>query len=174
VYFVQRFLNFGISGLPPFFSHARGSPVVWASENLRINIADVAYSVALKARAAQFAVGGTLNYGEGIARNGSPYEAWYQNGANNWRTVDPSFFFAGFDSRVAFRTGADYSRAATVDGNTVVSGGTFSSPPTPAYLEIGKGNSAFFGRFDRFALWRRALNDAELLKAWSLLGERLP
>jgi hypothetical protein len=75
---------------------------------------------------------------------------------------------------VAFRTGADYSRAATVNGNTVVSGGTFDSPPTPAYLEIGRGLGVFFGRFDRLALWQRALSDAELLRAFSMLGDPLP
>ena len=172
-YFITRFLYDGLSNLPPFFSYARGTPVVWTAENLRVNIADVAYSAALKARAAQFAVGGTLNYGEAVARNGSPDESWYQWSASVWRSSIPSVVFHGFDSRVAFRTGADYSRAATVDGNTVLSGGTFNSPPTPAYLEIGRGYSAFFGRVNRLAFWRRALTDAELLRAFRILGEPL-
>jgi len=172
-YFIMRFLNDGLSGLPPFFSYARGTPVVWTAESLRVNIADVAYSAALKARAAQFAVGGTLNYGEAVARNGSPDESWYQINASVWRAVVPSVFFDGFDSRVAFRTGADYSRAATVDGNTVVPGGAFTSPPTPAYLEISRGASMFFGRVNCLAFWRRALTDAELLRAFRILGEPL-
>jgi len=169
-YFLPAFSSFGIVELPPFFSHARGAAVAWTNENLRINAADVAYSAALKARAVQFAVGATSCFAEVVARNGSAAECWYHRFATGWRATTPNAEFPGFDSRVVFRTGADYSRAATVNGNTVVSGGTFGSPPTPAYLEIGRGGGVFFGRFDRLALWRRALTDAELLRAFRILG----
>jgi len=172
-YFLPSFASFGVAGLPPFFSHARGTAVAWTGENLRINTANVAYSVAAKSRAIQFSVGATQNFGEIVARNGSFTEAWYQPQADRWRAGNPVFNWPGFDSRVAFRTGADYSRAATVDGSAVVSGGEFTSPPTPAYLEIGRGGSVFFGRFDRLTLWRRALTDAELLRAFRILGEPL-
>jgi hypothetical protein len=175
IYFVPSFQSVGIAGLPPFFSHARGTAVVWTGENLRINIADVAYSAALKARARQFTVGATNCFADIVARNGSSVETWYHRSVNGWRAASPNAEFPGFDSRVAFRTGADYSRSATVDGNTVVSGGTFGSPPTPSYLEVGRGDGGvFFGHFDRLALWRRALTDAELLRAFSMLGSPLP
>jgi hypothetical protein len=175
MYMVPRFDQTGIVGLPPFFSHARGTAVVWTSENLRINTADVAYSAALKARASQFTVGATNCFADIVARNGSNSETWYHRSANGWRAASPNAEFPGFDSRVAFRVGGDYSRAASVDGNTVVSGGTFDSPPTPSYLEIGRGDGGtFFGRLARLALWRRALSDAELLKAFLTLGAPLP
>jgi hypothetical protein len=175
MYMIPRFDQTGIVGLPPFFSHARGTAVVWTSENLRINTADVAYSVALKARASQFTVGATNCFADIVARNGSTSETWYHRSANGWRAASPNAEFPGFDSRVAFRTAANYSRAATVNGNTVVNGGTFGSPPTPSYLEIGRGDGGvFFGRLARLALWRRALTDAELLQAFGILGNPLP
>jgi hypothetical protein len=168
VYFVPRLDTWPIHGVPPFFSYARGAPVVWTAENLNINGVTGAYSLGLRGRITAYdTLGLALTYARLFSRNNNANESVYTTSASALASWTPSFTVPGLADRAVVAVDAGYGRRATVDGVAVVVGSAFSTPaPAPQYISLGRPDDYFYGRFHKAALWRRSLTDAEMLQAF--------
>jgi hypothetical protein len=178
-YFISQFRRQPIVGVPPFFSHARGTPVVWTEENLRVNDVTGPWSAGIRADTTPYAVFSSPVYNGVIARlvsrNGNYAEGFYTSKRDWFDAYHPSFNQPpSFDGRAVVAVAENYNRRVTTNGTTVYDGGPFVGyPADPTYLMIGGGDDYWYGKYHRFMLWRRALTDAELLRAFSMLGGRL-
>jgi hypothetical protein len=178
-YFISEFRRRPIIGVPPFFSHARGTAVVWTAEDLRVNDVTGPWSAGIRADTTPYAVFSNPASDGVIARlvsrNGSSYESFYSRLRDTFSGYNPHFSQPQpFDGRAVVSVGDDYNRRVTTNGTTVYNGGPFVNyPTTPTHLVIGGRDDYWYGEYHRFMLWRRALTDAEMLQAFSMLGGRL-
>jgi hypothetical protein len=170
-YFISEWRRWPIVGVPPFFGYARGSSVVWTTEELRVIDVTGAHTVAARLATPGLGRVGTRSIAGIVARNNFANERWIHIETDK---IEGSFpnpgAISGFAGRVVILTAENYARRATVDGVTVVDHGSFTDPaPNPSYLGFGAGTGQWFGEMRRAMVWRRALSDAEMLRAFSML-----
>ena len=166
--YFHEFRRYPMIGVPPFFSYARGTAVVWTTEELRVTDITEAYTFAGKWATPALVLPSSLNIAGIVARNNSGNERWVHIEHDKLEASFPNpGRIVGFNGRAVLMTEANYARRATVNGLNVVDHGTFQNPASnPSYLGLGAGEGQWFGQLRRCMLWRRALTDTELLRAW--------
>jgi hypothetical protein len=171
-YFITEWRRWPIIGVPPFFSYAWGISVVWTTEELRVTGVTGENTFAGRWTTPGLGRVGIVNIAGIAARNNWKDERWVQIEADKLEASYPNpGRISGFAGRAVFSTAANYARRATINGVDVVDHGVFTSPASnPSYLGIGAGEGQWFGQMWRAMVWRRALNNAELLRAFGLLG----
>ena len=179
MYFIETFRRRPIISVPPFFSHARGTAVVWTGEDLRVNDVTGPWTVGIRADATPYSAYDVQPFDGVIARlvsrNGSSAEGFYLVYDDKLSAYHPFLpQEQPYDGRAVCAVGADYNRRVTTNGTTVYNGGPFVDYPTnPTHLIVGGRDDYWYGEYYKFLCWRRALTDQELLRAFRLLGEPL-
>jgi hypothetical protein len=170
-YFISEWRRWPIVGAPPFFGYARGSSVVWTTEELRVTNVTGANTVAARLATPGLGRVGTLNITGIVVRNNWGNERWIHIEADK---IVGSFphpgAISGFAGRAVMLTAENYARRVTIDGVNVVDHGSFTNPASnPSYLGVGAGEGQWFGEMRKAIVWRRVLTDTEMLRAWSML-----